>query len=214
MTDSQVRLSTIAFSTNPTHKRQTVKSDFGTVLKTGIERAGNAVLEGAQAALPFLPGRSILSAAISGGRAASLAPRYAASGGVSGVGVGVGGGGGIYGSSSLGVTSGSHTAGTGVAGSYGADGNLVLPGHSPGLGTSIDGSYGSGVGGVGGAGSQDSFNQMLQATRNMTEFQASFNLQYLDIQQKIQEDTRQFNLISNIMKAKGDAAKNAITNMR
>ena len=65
-----------------------------------------------------------------------------------------------------------------------------------------------------GAGSGDAFNQMMAATRQMSEFQASFNLQYLQLQEKIQIDSRQFNLVSNIMKTKHDAAKNALNNVR
>ena len=55
---------------------------------------------------------------------------------------------------------------------------------------------------------------MMSATKQMAEFQASFNLQYLQLQEKIQIDTRQFNLVSNIMKTKHDAAKNALNNVR
>jgi hypothetical protein len=55
---------------------------------------------------------------------------------------------------------------------------------------------------------------MMGATQAMAEFQASFNLQYLQLQEKIQQDTRQFNLVSNIMKTKHDAAKNALNNVR
>jgi len=53
-----------------------------------------------------------------------------------------------------------------------------------------------------------------EATQQMQEMNRSFSLQYLQIQQKIQQETREFNLMSNIMKTKHDAAKNAINNIR
>jgi hypothetical protein len=43
--------------------------------------------------------------------------------------------------------------------------------------------------------------------------QTSFNLQYLQLQSAIQNENRQFTMVSNIMK-KRDAARNAIDNIR
>ena len=43
---------------------------------------------------------------------------------------------------------------------------------------------------------------------------ASFNLQYLQLQNKMQDESRRFTLLSNIMKTKHDTAKNAINNVR
>jgi hypothetical protein len=53
-----------------------------------------------------------------------------------------------------------------------------------------------------------------KADSRMQETVKLFGLQYLQLQQKIQQDNRQFTLISNIMKAKHDTAKNAINNLR
>jgi len=55
---------------------------------------------------------------------------------------------------------------------------------------------------------------VLEAMKQMEEMNQSFSLQYLQIQQKIQQETREFNLMSNIMKSKHEAAKNAINNIR
>jgi len=55
---------------------------------------------------------------------------------------------------------------------------------------------------------------ILQATENMQERQMSFNLQYLALQQQMQEENRQFSMVSNIMKTKHDTAKNSISNIR
>lgn len=47
-----------------------------------------------------------------------------------------------------------------------------------------------------------------------TEMDASFNLEYLQLQQDMQAQNRQFTLVSNIMKVKHDTAKAAINNVR
>ena len=81
------------------------------------------------------------------------------------------------------------------------------------------GTTGTSSGGVFGAveanaanGSESS--QLMLATKKMQEMNQSFNLQYLQLQQKLQSDNRQFTLMSNIMKTKHDTAKNAINNVR
>lgn len=53
--------------------------------------------------------------------------------------------------------------------------------------------------------------QQFKASRDA---QISFNLQYLNLQKKIQKDNRQFTMISNILKVKHDTAKNSINNIR
>ena len=55
---------------------------------------------------------------------------------------------------------------------------------------------------------------LFQATKQMQEMNQSFNLQYLDLQKKMQDENRQFTLISNIMKKKHEAAREAINNIR
>lgn len=57
-------------------------------------------------------------------------------------------------------------------------------------------------------------NGMFEAASRMTEMNASYNLRYLQLQQQIQADTRQFQLVSNVLKTKHDAAKNAVNNIR
>lgn len=56
--------------------------------------------------------------------------------------------------------------------------------------------------------------ELIVATRKLQEMQASFSMQYLALQQKIQQENREFNLVSNIMKTKHEAAKNAVNNIR
>lgn len=56
--------------------------------------------------------------------------------------------------------------------------------------------------------------ELMQATKNMQETQISFNLQYLQLQNSMQNENRQFTMVSNIMKTKHDTAKNAISNIK
>jgi hypothetical protein len=51
-------------------------------------------------------------------------------------------------------------------------------------------------------------------TREMQEANTSYSLQYLQLQQKIQAENREFTALSNVMKARHDAAKNSINNLR
>ena len=56
--------------------------------------------------------------------------------------------------------------------------------------------------------------KLFKATEEMQEMSQSFNLQYLSLQQNMQDENRRFTLVSNIMKTKHDTAKNAINNVR
>jgi hypothetical protein len=55
---------------------------------------------------------------------------------------------------------------------------------------------------------------LMAATRELQEMNMSFNLQYLQLQNKISHENRQFTMVSNIMKNKHDTAKNSINNIR
>lgn len=201
--NTNLRASSFRLSTVATTTRQTPKTDFGSVMRTGLLKAGQVASEGLQVAAPFIPGGTIVSAALAG---ANHAAGMAAGGSAGAPGIG---------STASGMVGGSG----GVAGGYGGGGAMTLPGRRPGLNTGVNqpasnfSTPGGAVAGAG-AGGGDAFNQMMAATQQMAEFNASFNLQYLQLQEKIQVDTRQFNLISNIMKTKHDAAKNALNNVR
>jgi uncharacterized coiled-coil DUF342 family protein len=60
----------------------------------------------------------------------------------------------------------------------------------------------------------DAAGRLAKAAREMREMQQSFNLQFLQLQNKISHENRQFTMVSNIMKTKHDTAKNAINNVR
>ena len=48
----------------------------------------------------------------------------------------------------------------------------------------------------------------------LAEMQMSFNLQYLNLQNKMQGENRQYSTISNVLKTKHDTTKNSINNIR
>ncbi len=198
-----IRLSTVATST-----RQTPKTDFGTVMRDGLIKASNVAMDGLQVAAPFIPGSAIVSAAVAGANIANT---------VGGTGGGASGSG--FSSGSHGLVSGGagpgSTSGNAGIGNFGGNGALTIPQRAPGLNTPLSGNGAVSNGQTkNGAPEGDAFNQMMSSTKSMAEFQASFNLQYLQLQEKMQQDTRQFNLVSNIMKTKHDAAKNALNNVR
>jgi hypothetical protein len=60
----------------------------------------------------------------------------------------------------------------------------------------------------------DSSAQMMLATRHMQDLNNMFNVQYLQIQQSMQKDSREFTMISNIMKTKHDTARNSLSNLK
>jgi hypothetical protein len=69
--------------------------------------------------------------------------------------------------------------------------------------------------GLSGAQSSGSSSQdLMQATQQMQETQMSFNLQYLQLQEQMQNDSRQFTAVSNILKTKHDTAKSIIANIK
>jgi hypothetical protein len=55
---------------------------------------------------------------------------------------------------------------------------------------------------------------LLSQQKQLMEMNQSFNMQYLALQENMQNESRQFTMISNIMKTKHDTAKNSISNLR
>ncbi len=55
---------------------------------------------------------------------------------------------------------------------------------------------------------------MIDQMQRYQELNQAFNLQYLQLQQDMQNESRKFSVISNIMKTKHDTAKNSISNLR
>lgn len=110
-----------------------------------------------------------------------------------------------------------------AAGGLGAPNATVLTpaGNSGGGFGAAGGSAGAGGAGAAGPGSLqalasggDKQAQLAMHQQGMMEMNQSFNMQYLGLQQQMQQENRQFTLLSNIMKTKHDTAKNAINNVR
>ena len=73
----------------------------------------------------------------------------------------------------------------------------AAPGPSPALPGSIAGGGGD----------------MLEATRALQLDSQSFNLQYLELQERMQRESREFTAVTNVMKVRHDTAKAAISNI-
>lgn len=85
--------------------------------------------------------------------------------------------------------------------------------------TSLSGSSGVPVtnGGAGAGlttGAPGAGGDMFTNFRSYQAEQMSLNMQYLKLQQDMQQENRQFTTLSNVMKTKHDTAKNAINNVR
>lgn len=64
-----------------------------------------------------------------------------------------------------------------------------------------------------GSGLGDAKGDQLNKMWAMQEESQLFNMQYMELQQKVQEENRNFSSMSNILKARHDTAKSAINNM-
>jgi hypothetical protein len=111
---------------------------------------------------------------------------------------------------SVGGSGGGFGAGGGAPGGVAGvgGGGEQIPFTGPGLNTPQGGA--GGAGGAPGGSQQDLLNQ----TKGMQEMMASFNLQYLQLQEKMQAENRSFSTVSNVMKTKHDTAKSSISNVR
>ncbi len=54
---------------------------------------------------------------------------------------------------------------------------------------------------------------LLAATKALQQQSQSFNLEYLQLQESMQRESREFTALSNVMKVKHDSAKAAISNI-
>ena len=78
----------------------------------------------------------------------------------------------------------------------------IVPGGQ-GLANSLSGMTGEG------GGPQDQIDKMW----SMQQENQVFNMQYMELQQQMQADNRNFSTMSNLMKTRHDTAKSAINNM-
>ena len=182
-----IRIDMNQVETRQSSLRQTPNTSFGEQFKSGLAQTANVVGNTAAAAGYAIPGASVVGAAITG--AGSIRDTSAGLGG------------------------GSPTASSlvGNTGSFGNSfGSPTL--QATGIG-GIGGSPGS-VAAQNGLSSDNPSAQLLNATQQMTELNQTFNLQYLQLQEKMQQENREFTAMSNVMKAKTDTAKNSLSNLK
>lgn len=136
----------------PTTERKTEPGRFGTALRAAAAGVARGVAATVELAAPYVPGGTVLSAAI---RSAAASTR-------------------------------------GRTGAFGADSG---------------GAAGGAASTAGGEG------DVLEATRALQQEARTFNLQYLQLQENMQRESREFQALSNVMKVKHDSAKAAINNI-
>lgn len=102
------------------------------------------------------------------------------------------------------VVSATINQAAGSIGNYAQGGTMNMPGQSPSVNSQ-----------TGTPSSETSASQsLMEQTRQMQEMQMSFNLQYLNLQNKMQGENRQYSAISNVLKVKHETAKNMLNNVR
>jgi len=93
-----------------------------------------------------------------------------------------------------------------------AGGGLVGRAAATGAGgTSGTGSAGGSTDGS--AGGTTTQSDLLEATRALQQEAQAMNLQYLQLQEQMQQENREFTALSNVMRVKHDSARNAISNI-
>lgn len=82
-----------------------------------------------------------------------------------------------------------------------------LPGTQTSVGAAIPGHAGPNPGSMGGS-------ELVETQRLMQLESFAFNQQYLQLQNEMQRESRQFTAVSNVMKVRHDSAKASINNVR
>lgn len=89
--DSKINTGTrgLRIKIDQSRRRQAPRTDFGSLVSTGLNRTAGAVMDAGQLAAPFIPGGAVLSAAISGVGSLKSAAAGQSAGSSTGVAVGV-----------------------------------------------------------------------------------------------------------------------------
>lgn len=191
MNEAEVRKSSV---------RQTPLTSFGETFQRGLATTTNTVGNAAASAGYMIPGAAVVSAAITG--AGSV---RSTSGGLSSVSPGA-----------TGLVASTGAAGAGI-GSVGTTGTLAgqTLGGGAGLSSGALAASGNFTGAVAtNAANGDASSQLMMATQQMQEMNQNFNLQYLQLQENMQQESRQFTAMSNVIKTKSDTAKNSLSNLK
>ena len=190
--------------------RETPNTSFASTLQNGMATTAGVVSNtAASAGYQMIPGAAVLGAAITSAgmvRGSAGANGMVNGGGMTGMGaygggMGMGGTGVVNSMGSMNMAAAYNSGMGGLAGNMGAMGT-----------TGMNGGYMGAVGARAAGG--DAASQMMMATQQMQEMNQAFNLQYLQLQEKMQQEGREFTCLSNVMKAKNDTAKNSLSNLK
>lgn len=208
-----VRLQLSQVEVKPSSGRETPNTSFASTLQNGMSTTAGVVSNAASAAgYQMVPGAAVLGAAITSAgtvRGAQGANGMVNGGGMTGMGaygggMGMGGSGVVNSQGSMNMAASYNSGMGGLAGNMGSSSLMG--------GTSSSGGY-MGTMSARAAGG-DASAQMMMATQQMQEMNQAFNLQYLQLQEKMQQEGREFTCLSNVMKAKNDTAKNSLSNLK
>jgi hypothetical protein len=188
MAENSIRMDMNQVETRQSSLRQTPNTSFGEQFKSGLAQTASVVGNTAAGAGYAIPGASVVGAAINSLGQVRDQRSFSAMSPTAG---------------SLGSTGTSSSLGSGA---LGGGGSLSSPTLTA-TGTT------SGVGGTSSTGGSSS-QSLLDATQQMTELNQTFNLQYLQLQENMQQESREFTAMSNVMKAKSDTAKNSLSNLK
>ena len=106
-----------------------------------------------------------------------------------------------------------HDARTGAVSSISGSVGLSGTSGSSGVGASFE-TAGSGTAGLASVGSAAGASGTPASVQSMMQDGQSSNMQMLALQQQIQEESQRFTTVSNVMRAKYDTAKAAVSNIR
>ena len=104
-------------------------------------------------------------------------------------------------SAAIGTASAARGAVQGSVLGAGGGGGVTAAGAAP-----LDG-----MGTITGGGSSA---EIVEATRRLQESNQLFSMQYLELQEKMQQENRQYSTLSNVLKTRHESAKTAINNIR
>jgi hypothetical protein len=203
-----VRLQLSQVEVKPSSGRETPDTSFASTLQNGMMTSARVVGNTASAAgYQMIPGAAVLGAAITSAgavRGAQGANGMVNGGGMTGMGA-YGGGMGMGGSGVVNSMGSMNMAASVNSGMGGMGGSMASTGT--GMGGYMDVVSNKAAAG-------DPASQMMMATQQMQEMNQAFNLQYLQLQEKMQQESREFTCLSNVMKAKNDTAKNSLSNLK
>lgn len=78
----------------------------------------------------------------------------------------------------------------------------------------VGGLVSAGLNALGGGGTSDARTESIDNAWEMQRESQAFNMEYLALQESMQSENRRFTTLSNVMKARHDTAKSAISNIR